>query len=246
MTPPRPPDGSSASLSIVIPFYNEENNVRPLLEELREVCQGLRDSAEVVLVNDGSTDATAEEIDRWAREWPAVRAVHFLTNQGQAAALYHGLQLCLGGTIVTLDGDGQNNPHDIPRLLDALEGVDMVAGVRANRQDSRLRLAMSRFANAVRSKILGDGIRDTGCTLKAFRSEVVGSFLPIRTMYSFMAAMAVNAGYRIKQVEVTHRARTRGTSKYGLGAFLWRPLADMLGLLWFFRRRISCRIETRP
>ncbi len=234
------------ALSIVIPFYNEETNIGPLLTELREVCTTLDRRCEVVLVNDGSADGTGAEIDRWSRDWPDVVPVHFVHNQGQAAALYQGMHRCRGEVVVTLDGDGQNNPADIPRLLEALSDCDMVAGVRANRQDSALRLGMSRFANAVRSRILGDGIRDTGCTLKAFRREVVNSFIPIRTLYSFMAAMAVNAGFRIRQVEVTHRARTRGVSKYGLGVFLWRPLADMLGLLWFFRRRIACRIETRP
>lgn len=231
----------------MIPFFDEEENVPSLLAELREVCEGLQLRAEVIAVNDGSRDGTGPQLDRWAAEWPAVRPIHFVKNQGQAAALYHGLHRCRGDVVVTLDGDGQNDPHDIPRLLEAVRsGVDLAVGERARRQDSALRVAMSRLANGIRSKALGDGVRDTGCTLKVFRREVIPSFLPIRTMYSFMAAMAVHGGFSIRQIKVNHRPRTRGQSKYGLLVFLWHPLVDMLGLMWFFRRRISGAIETRP
>jgi dolichol-phosphate mannosyltransferase len=246
MSSTAPLSGGIPEFSIVIPFFNEGENIAPLLAELREVCAGLPGAVEVILVNDGSRDGTGPEIDRWAVEWPSVRPVHFVTNHGQAAALYFGLQLCRGQAVVTLDGDGQNHPGDIPKLLEALrDGVDMVAGVRALRRDSALRKAMSRLANGIRSRALKDGVRDTGCTLKAFRREVISSFIPIRTMYSFMAAMAVNAGFTVTQMEVRHRPRTRGESKYGLGAFLWRPFLDMIGLMWFFRRRIPGRIAVR-
>ncbi len=150
-----------------------------------------------------------------------------------------------GEILVTLDGDGQNDPADIPRLLTALEDRDMVAGVRARRHDVWLRLAMSRLANSVRSKLLGDGLRDTGCALKAFRSEVVDAFLPIRTLYSFMGAMAVAAEFRLCQIEVAHRPRRHGQSKYGLSVFWWKPLMDMIGILWFLRRHFPRNIEWR-
>jgi len=235
----------SMEVSIVIPFYNEQENVAVLLGEVRGVCAGLGRTYEAVLVNDGSTDDTGMCLDEEAKKWPQARIFHFAENHGQAAALYFGLQRATGDILVTLDGDGQNDPADIPRLLATLKDCDMAAGIRARRKDSALRLAMSRLANGVRSKILGDGVRDTGCSLKAFRREVVASFIPIRTMYSFMAAMAVNGGFRIQQIEVAHRPRTRGVSKYGLMAFLWRPLVDMVGLVWLFRRRIPCRIALR-
>jgi dolichol-phosphate mannosyltransferase len=240
-------ENGGLKLSVVIPFFNEEENVAPLLAEVREVCGRLGVSAEVIAVDDGSSDGTGREIDSAAAAWPAVRPIHFVANQGQAAALYHGMQQCRGDVVVTMDGDGQNDPHDIPRLLDAIrDGADLAAGVRARRRDSALRIAMSRLANGIRSRALGDGVRDTGCTLKAFRREVIPSFLPIRTMYSFMVAMAVQGGYSIREVEVNHRPRTKGQSKYGVLVFLWRPLVDMLGLMWFFRRRFSARIQTRP
>lgn len=236
---------ANMELSVVIPFYNEQENVAVLLAEVRRVCDALGRSYEAVLVNDGSSDGTGACLDEEAKKWPQARIIHFVANHGQAAALFHGLKNSSGEVLVTLDGDGQNDPAEIPRLLAALADCELVAGIRARRRDSALRVAMSRLANGVRSKILGDGVRDTGCSLKAFRREVVDSFLPIRTMYSFMAAMAVNAGFRIRQIEVAHRPRTRGVSKYGLMAFLWRPLVDMLGLLWFFRRRIPGRIAVR-
>ncbi len=165
-------------------------------------------------------------------------------NNGQAAALFVGMKQATGEILVTLDGDGQNDPADIPRLLAALDNFDMVAGVRARRQDSWLRLAMSRLANGVRSSLLRDGLRDTGCALKAFRCEVIESFIPIRTLYSFMGAMAVAGGFRICQLEVAHRPRTRGQSKYGLSVFWWKPLIDMVGSLLVLATPLSLSHRT--
>jgi dolichol-phosphate mannosyltransferase len=230
-------------ISIVVPFFNEEENVKPLLKELRAVCDSVGRAYEGIFVNDGSRDATGSKLDEVAMSWPEARTFHFQSNHGQAAALFFGMKQATGEILITLDGDGQNDPADIPRLLAELSDCDMVAGVRARRQDSWLRLAMSRLANSIRSRLLGDGLRDTGCALKAFRHEVVDSFIPIRTLYSFMGAMAVAGGFRLRQVEVVHRPRTRGVSKYGLSVFWWKPLVDMLGVFWFLRRRFSCLIE---
>ena len=232
-------------ISIVVPFFNEEENVVPLLTELRAVCDTVGQPYEGIFINDGSHDATGSKLDEVAMSWPEARTFHFRLNHGQAAALFFGLNQAAGEILITLDGDGQNDPADIPRLLAELSDCDLVAGVRARRQDSWLRLTMSRLANSVRSKLLGDGLRDTGCGLKAFRHEVLDSFIPIRTLYSFMGAMAVAGGFRLRQIEVAHRPRTRGVSKYGLSVFWWKPLVDMLGVFWFSRRRFSCRIEWR-
>ena len=232
-------------ISIVVPFFNEEENVPSLLVEIRAVCEALGQSYEAILVNDGSKDATGGRLDEAAKGWPEAKPFHFLSNHGQAAALFFGMKQAEGEVLVTLDGDGQNDPADIPKLLTKLSGCDMVAGVRARRRDSWLRLAMSRLANGVRSRLLGDGLRDTGCALKAFRREVVNSFIPIRTLYSFMGAMAIAGGFRLQEVEVAQRPRTRGVSKYGLSVFWWKPLVDMLGVFWFSRRRFSCLIEWR-
>ena len=232
-------------ISIVVPFFNEEENVSPLLAEIRAVCGAIGKTYEGIFVNDGSTDETRQRLDEVAQNWPEARVFHFRENHGQAAALFFGMKQATGEILVTIDGDGQNDPADIPRLLTELVSCDMVAGIRTRRKDSWLRLGMSKLANSVRARLLGDGLRDTGCALKAFRREVVDSFIPIRTLYSFMGAMAVAGGFRLRQVKVAHRPRIRGVSKYGLSVFWWKPLIDMAGIFWFSRRRCPPRIELR-
>jgi dolichol-phosphate mannosyltransferase len=225
--------------SVVIPFHNEEANCRVVLDELRAVLETLATPSEVIAVEDGSSDGTLAALRSVADQWPSLRVVPLGRNCGQAPALFAGMRLARAPVIVTMDGDGQNVPADIPRLLEALPGADLVAGVRVGRADSWLRRRMSVLANAVRQRLLHDGMRDSGCALKAFRREVVEAFLPLRTLYSFMPALAVAAGFRVAQVPVQHRARERGQSHYGLGVMLWRPAIDMLGLWWWRRRRFS-------
>lgn len=226
-------------VSVIVPFYDEEESAAALLDELREAMASLGRGYEVLLMDDGSGDGTAGVLDRAAAQWAECTVVRFPQNQGQAAALYAGIRRARAPLVVTLDGDGQNDPADIPRLLDRLRDADLVAGVRAQRRDSWLRRCMSRLANAVRSRFLGDGVSDTGCGLKAFRREVAEAFIPIRTLYSFIPALAVAAGFRVIEQPVNHRERLLGRSKYGLGVMLWRPLLDMLGVWWFIRRRCA-------
>jgi dolichol-phosphate mannosyltransferase len=167
-------------ISIVVPFFNEEGNVTPLLAEIRAVCDALGQSYEAIFVNDGSKDATGQRLDEAANGWPEAKPFHFLSNHGQAAALFFGMKKAAGEILVTLDGDGQNDPADIPRLLAALADCD---GRRNARGASGLRLTMSRLANSVRSRLLGDGLRDTNCALKAFRrfpfQTFEGDWLPL-------------------------------------------------------------------
>jgi len=226
--------------SVVIPFFNEGKAAAPFLRELREVIAAMPGAVEVVLVDDASTDATGATLREAAADDPVWRILHHARNAGQAAALLTGMQAATAPVLVILDGDGQNDPADIPALLARLaEGADMVMGVRAKRADSWLRRRMSRLANGVRSRILRDGVTDTGCGLKVFRREVVSAFIPIRTLYSFMPALAVSAGYRVVECPVHHRPRLADESKYGLGVMLWRPAMDLLGIWWFTRRRID-------
>ena len=227
---------ASPSLSVVIPFFDEEESAAGLLAELRRVLDGLGES-EVLLIDDGSSDGTGAVLEEAGAGWPTVRVFRFAKNQGQGPALFFGIQQARGEAIALLDGDGQNDPSDLPKLLDALGEADFVTGIRTKRRDSVLRRWMSRFANAIRSRVLRDGVRDTGCGLKVFRREVRESFVPLRTLYSFLPAMARAAGFRVVECPVVHRARMRGTSKYGLWVMLWRPLVDLLGMAWFIRRR---------
>jgi dolichol-phosphate mannosyltransferase len=206
--------------SVIIPFFNEAENIPALLIELKQVMLALGVPYEVILVDDGSQDRTAEVLQEQMNTWPECRLFRFGRNQGQASALYFGFKQAAAPALIIMDGDGQNDPKDIPALLAVLGNLqaDMVMGVRAKRQDSYLRRAMSRTANSIRSRFLGDGVHDTGCGIKVLKSEVAESFIPLRTLYSFMPALAVAAGYVVIQHAVNHRPRLKGQSKYGLGA----------------------------
>lgn len=236
-------DAMPPALSVVIPFYNEESCVEQLLGEVSRAMDGIGSTCEIVVVDDGSIDATASLLAEATREDSRVRVLGWRRNRGQAAALLHGLHAARAPILVTMDGDGQNDPADIARLLEGLDEADMVIGIRAQRRDSPLRRWMSRLANGLRGRILGDHVRDSGCALKVFRREVVDAFLPIRTLYSFMPALAAAAGFRLAEMDVHHRPRRGGTSSYGLRQFLWRPFVDMLGIWWFIRRRVSIDSE---
>jgi glycosyltransferase involved in cell wall biosynthesis len=223
--------------SIVIPVYNEEDVIGSLLDEVRSFTNSWQVDYELLLIDDGSLDRTPLVVrDRFAN-WSQGRLIRLSRNSGQAAALYHGMKCARGEVVILMDGDGQNDPLDIPKLLAPLDQFDMVVGVRVNRQDSFVRRKMSLLANAIRGRILRDGVSDSGCGIKAFHRRVVEAFVPIRTLYSFMPALAISAGFSLRQVPVHHRARKGGKSKYGVRQFLWRPLLDLFGVWWFSHRR---------
>ena len=225
------------SFAIIVPFFNEEQNVEPVCLELKEVIRKELSNAEIILINDGSKDASAGLLDRIASSWPECRVYHLNENRGQAAALLFGFSKTSAAVIITMDGDGQNDPRDIPKMLARLKDADMVVGVRVTRRDSWLRRKISRIANSIRSDFLGDGVSDSGCGLKVFRSELTNAFIPIRTLYSFMPAMAVAAGFRVVEEAVNHRPRKHGSSKYTITSFLFFPVLDFIGLRWFNSRR---------
>jgi dolichol-phosphate mannosyltransferase len=230
---------SGPKLSAVVPFYNEGENILGVLGELRSTLDGLNFTYEVLAVDDGSTDDTGLRLQQIAGSWPQLCVLSHAKNSGQAAALWSGFQKATGGLVAVLDGDGQNDPSALGAMISHLsaENADMVAGVRAKRRDSLLRRSMSRTANRVRQIFLKDGVSDSGCALKVMRREVCGAFIPLRTLYSFMPALAVGAGFKVVEMAVPHRERTAGLSKYGLLAMLWRPALDMLGVWWFSNRR---------
>lgn len=225
--------------SLVVPLYNEEENVRELVEEIHRVLSGW--DYELVLVDDGSSDGTVARID----PHPRVRVLQFLKNSGQSAAMYAGVMASRGQIIGLMDGDLQNDPADLPRMIEALErGADLVCGYRANRKDTAFKRMQSRIANAVRSRFTGDGVRDTGCSLKVMRRECRDALLPFRGMHRFIPAFFVNAGYRVEEVPVHHRQRKHGDSKYGGGLGRAVPATlDMFGVRWLASRRV--RIDYR-
>lgn len=228
-------------LSVVVPLYNEEENVRELVTEIQQVLDGW--DYELVLVDDGSTDETVARIERH----PRVRVLEFVKNTGQSAAMYAGIMACRGEVIGLLDGDLQNDPAELPRMVELLEqGADLVCGYRANRKDTAFKRLQSRIANAVRSRFTGDGVRDTGCTLKVMRRDCREALIPFRGMHRFIPAFFAAAGYRVVETPVHHRQRKHGDSKYGGGLKRAIPATmDMFGVRWLASRRVKILYRER-
>ena len=229
---------SSPAFSVVVPLYNEEANLPILQEELRVALSGL--DYEILFVDDGSIDRTAERIEAA----PNIRLIRFEKNSGQSAAIYAGLATARGATVVVIDGDLQNDPADIPRLLaEITHGADLVCGYRLKRQDTVVKRLTSRIANTVRSRYTKDGVRDTGCTLKAMRRECVSALFPFKGMHRFIPALVKAAGYRLVEIPVNHRPRRFGQSKYGLSNRALRATIDMFGVRWLLSRRLNYKIR---
>ena len=221
-------------ISVVVPLFNEEENVPILQSELTAALEG-RDY-EIIFVDDGSSDATVARI----APGPRIRILQFAKNAGQSAAMYAGLHAANGAVAVLIDGDLQNDPADIPKLLAEIDrGADLVCGYRAVRKDTTVKRLTSRIANTVRSRFTKDGVRDTGCTLKAMRRECVHALVPFKGMHRFIPALIKGAGYRLVEVPVNHRPRKFGLSKYGLGNRAVRATVDMFGVRWLLSRQLN-------
>src|SRR5215472_3694480 len=228
----------SPEVSVIVPVYNEEENVRILQSELSAALRAI--DHEIIFVDDGSIDHTVERIE----PAPNVQVIRFERNAGQSAAMYAGLQTARGATLVLIDGDLQNDPADIPKLVGEISrGADLVCGYRAQRRDTRVKRLTSRIANAVRSRYTKDGVRDTGCTLKAMRRECVGALVPFKGMHRFIPALIKDAGHRLVGIPVNHRPRRFGQTKYGLGNRAVRATVDMLGVRWLLSRRLKYKIR---
>ena len=230
---------SSPAISIVVPLYNEEDNVAELQNQIATALAGM--DYEMVLVDDGSTDATVRRVQKGDR----VRLLEFDKNAGQSAAMHAGIYHSRGDIIVTLDGDLQNDPQDIPAMIAKLnEGHDLVCGYRAKRKDSGFKRLQSRIANGVRSRFVGDNVRDTGCTLKVMRRDCREALLLFHGMHRFIPALIGGMGWRVTEMPVNHRARIYGVSKYGFGNRALRATMDMFGVRWLNSRRRTYRIKS--
>jgi glycosyltransferase involved in cell wall biosynthesis len=228
----------SPAVSVVVPLFNEEQNVPILQAELTSALTGL--DYEIIFVDDGSIDRTVQRI----APDPRVRLVQFERNAGQSAAMYAGLHSARGDISILIDGDLQNDPADIPKLLGEIErGADLVCGYRAQRKDTVVKRITSRIANFVRSRFTKDGVRDTGCTLKAMKRECISALLPFKGMHRFIPALVKGAGYRLVEVPVNHRPRKFGQSKYGLGNRAFRATMDMFGVRWLLSRRLNYKVR---
>jgi len=230
------------TLSIVVPFYNEEDNIAPLVKRVHEALAGYENPWELVLVDDGSSDATIERALQSVKEYgPHVRIVELTRNFKQTAAMQAGIDAARGDVIVTMDGDLQNDPIDIPRMVARLlnEDLDLVAGWRQNRQDGLvLRKIPSKIANKLIARMTGVKLRDYGCSLKAFRGSVIKSVRLYGEMHRFIPAWlaTVTTPRRIAQEPTTHHARTAGVSKYGISR-TFRVILDLIAVYFFMRFR---------
>jgi glycosyltransferase involved in cell wall biosynthesis len=231
----------SDRLSVVIPVYNEEENVAPLVERLEAALENWPGEVEFLFVDDGSTDKTLELLKRAQRSDPRIRIAHFRRNLGQTAALEAGFHLARGHAVVTLDGDLQNDPAEIPRLAQMLVQWDVVCGIRIGRQDTWWKRRSSRIANAFRNWATGDDIVDTGCTLKAFRRPCVERLELYHGLHRFLPTLLKLRGYRVTQVPVTHHPRLAGKTKYGTWRRLKKGLADVWAVRWMKRNWIDYR-----
>ena len=216
-------------ISVVVPLYNEEDNVQLLYEEIKGVLDTMAEQAEIVFVDDGSRDNTLAKLEAIQAGDDHVRVVSLRRNFGQTAAMTAGFDHARGGVIITMDGDLQNDPHDIPQLVGKLnEGYDVVTGWRHDRQDAFLsRRLPSQLANRLISWVTGVGLHDYGCTLKAFRREVIDNINLYGEMHRFIPAIASGMGISFTEVKVNHRARRFGTSKYGISRTI-RVVLDLI------------------
>ncbi len=235
-------------LSIVVPFYNEEHCLIPVCSEIIKVLTKEMDCPwELVLVDDGSTDRTPDLMDSLCSSNPPVKAVHINPNSGQSAALEAGFSIARGTFIAVLDGDGQNDPRDIPMLMNALNqrNVHLMCGIRTNRADTRLRKLSSKIANRVRNAILKDNITDVGCAIRVFRRQCLEHIQFFRNAHRFFPALMIRAGYTVSEMPVNHRPRIKGTSKYGMGiqSRLWTGIVDLAGVYWLTKRTLSYTIR---
>lgn len=227
-------------LSVVIPVRNEAPNIAPLVAEIRAALDRVLDY-EIVYVDDGSSDDTADAIRNIARAFPRLRLVRHARGFGQSAAVRTGVKAARAPWIATLDGDGQNDPADIPRLWEIALAAPpspplLVTGHRQRRQDSAVKRVSSRIANQVRGRLLRDGTPDTGCGLKLFRRDVFLDLPFFDHIHRFLPALVQRQGGRVVSVVVNHRPRERGRSNYGTFDRLWVGITDLFGVMWLQRR----------
>jgi len=242
-----PPSDTEVAVSIIVPVRNEAENVVPLIAEIAAALDG-RWAYEIIYVNDGSTDATADRLAAEVKQRANLRELRHEKSSGQSAAVRSGVRAARGRIVATLDGDGQNNPAFLPDLITALEKggehVGLVAGQRVGRKDTGFKKFQSRIANGVRKTILKDGTRDTGCGLKAFRRDVFLMMPYFDGLHRFLPALMRREGFGIAYVDVIDRPRHSGVSNYGFFDRLWIGIMDLFGVWWLIRRKRPTPVAT--
>ncbi len=235
--------------SVVIPIKDERDNLVPLTEQVIKVLESRDESRaapfEVIFVDDGSTDGSSALLDRLTSQYAQVRVLHFDRNYGLTSAMYAGFRESTSDLVITMDGDLQNDPADIGTLLPYAKQFDLVCGWRINRHDSLVRKVSSRIANAFRSWVTGDRVRDTGCSLKIFRRAVIDRLPAFEGMHRFFPALALMHGFTVTEVPVRHRPRIHGVSKYGIGNRLFKGLYDLVAVRWMMKRCLRYKLRDR-
>jgi dolichol-phosphate mannosyltransferase len=243
---PPPREAAGPELSVVVPVHDEEASLEPLWDELRVFLDGAGRRAEVIFVNDGSTDGSGEVLDRLRARDPRVRVLDHDRNHGLTAALDTGFRNARGEVVAMLDADGQNPPAELGPLLAALEGADLVVGWRRRRADGWGKRVSSWVANAWRNRRTGETVHDIACGLKVFRREVLGRVRLWKGMHRFLPTLARLEGFRVAEVEVEHRPRRHGRSHFGVANRLAKGLGDLRVVRWMQRNRIDARATERP
>lgn len=229
--------------SVVVPVKNEEGNIAALVHEVEMVMNGLKAPWELIFVDDGSTDSSLKILQDLKKEKKHLRIISFTKNFGQSSAFDAGFKAAQGEFVITLDGDRQNDPNDIPKLLAVMDGCDLACGWRVNRKDSFSKKFTSKLANALRSKICRDGVNDTGCSLKVYRKSSLQQIKMFHGMHRFLPALFNIEGFVVKEVPVNHRPRTQGTTKYNFFNRSFNTIADMLAVRWMRKRHLHYSVK---
>jgi glycosyltransferase involved in cell wall biosynthesis len=235
----------SIDISVVIPVYNEEENLPVLIPQIAEVLKPLGKIYEMICVDDGSKDQSRRLLKKMVLEYPQIRILGFKKNCGETAAGAAGIKEARGGIVITIDADLQNDPKDIPRMLDYLNEYDMVTGWRQKREDSWVKRITSRIANRIRNSLSGEEIQDSGCTFRAYKRECLQEIKLYKGMHRFIPTLVKMEGYRVIEIPIAHHPRRFGVSKYTTWNRMWRALIDLLAVKWMKSRHIHYEIEER-
>lgn len=233
----------SIRYSVVIPLKNEASNIEDLVHELEPIMSNLRAPWELICVDDGSTDNTPTILAELSKKKDYLRVITFKKNYGQSSAFDAGFKAAQGEFVITLDGDRQNDPHDIPKMLPLIEDSDLVCGIRAKRKDTWSKRITSKTANAVRQWMCEDGVKDTGCSLKIYRRSSLQKIKMYHGMHRFLPALFKIEGLRIKEIPVNHRERVAGKSNYNFFNRSFNTIADLLAVRWMKKRQLRYQVK---
>lgn len=238
-------ENKKVEISVVVPVYNEAENLPILVPQIHEVLEGLGRVYEMIFVDDGSTDRSRAMLKEMVNQYPQIRILGFKKNCGETAAVTAGLKEARGEIIITMDADLQNDPRDIPRMLEYLKDYDMVTGWRQKRNDPWIKRITSRIANKIRNWLSGEMIKDSGCTFRAYKRECLQNLKLYKGMHRFMPTLVKMEGFRVIEIPITHHPRRFGKSKYTTLNRMWSAFIDLLAVKWMKTRHIHYEIEER-